>query len=101
MALHWQFLALPHEQLEQADLVRLNLAVARGIPGLENLDVEKYVRTVDEWTAQFRRELPGMERNFKTTPWKWKNDIRFFRVGMLQGFLGHVIGIRYIEEQKH
>jgi hypothetical protein len=98
---HWQFLASPDDQLERADVVRLNLAIARGIPGLENLDVEKYVRTVDEWTETFRRELRGMERNLKATPQKWKNDIRFFRVGMLQGFLGHVIGIKYIEEQKH
>lgn len=97
----WQFLALPDEQLEQANTVRLNLAVARGIPGLENLDVEKYVHMVDEWTELFSRELRGMERSFKATPWKWKSDIRFFRVGMLQGFLGHIIGIRYIEEQKH
>ncbi len=41
-------------------------------------------------------------RAFQTTPWKWRNDIlRFFRVGMLAGFLGNVIGIDYIEEQKH
>jgi len=97
----WQFLALPDQHLEQADVVRLNLAVARGIPGLEDLDVEKYVSTVDDWTVQFRRELPAMERTFRATPHKWKNDIRFFRVGMLQGFLGHVIGIKYIEEHKH
>jgi hypothetical protein len=98
---HWQFLAEPDEQLEQADVVRLNLAVARGIRGLESLDVDMYVRTVDEWTERFRRDLPRMERNFEAAPHKWKNDIRFFRVGMLQGFLGGVIGVRYIEEQKH
>ena len=97
----WHFLALCDEDLEQADVVRTNLAVARGIPGLESLDVEKYVRTVDDWTAQFRSELPGLERNFRATPYKWKNDVRFFRAGMLQGFLGHAVGIRYIEEQKH
>ena len=97
---HWQFLALPDEQLEQADVLRLNLAVACGIPGLESLDIEKYTRTVDAWTAAFTRELPRLERMFKATPHKWKNDLRFFRVGMLQGFLGHEIGIWYIEEQK-
>ena len=37
---------------------------------------------------------------FRQTPDRWKSDIRFFRVGMLQGFLGHEIGLRYIEEQK-
>jgi hypothetical protein len=97
----WQYLAMPDETLEQADIVRLNLAVASGIPGLKCLDIEKYVSTVDGWTAKFRAMLPGMEQKFHATPHKWKNDIRFFRVGMLQGFLGHIIGVRYSDEQKY
>lgn len=97
----WQLLALPDEELEQADVVVLNLAVATGIPSLANLDVHRYVRIVNEWTAQFKAVLPGMEAQFRRTPERWKNDIRFFRVGMLQGFLGHEIGLRYIEEQKN
>lgn len=96
---HWQFLALPDNQLEQADLVRLNLSVARGIPGLESLDVERYVCQVDQWTQAFERELPDMERMFHATPHKWKNDVRFFRVVMLMGFIGYDLGIRYNDEQ--
>jgi hypothetical protein len=42
-----------------------------------------------------------MEAQFRRTPHKWNDDIRFFRVGMLQGFLGHELGLRYIDEQKH
>ncbi len=96
----WQFLALTDAQLERTDLVRLNLAVARGIPALADLDVNSYVRTVDEWTARFRRVLPGMEAKFRKMPEKWEDDIGFFRVGMLQGFLGHEVGLRYNEQQK-
>jgi len=81
--------------------VRLNLAVAREIPGLADLDVGRYVRIVDDWTRQFARVLPGMEAQFRRTPENWNNDIRFFRVGMLQGFLGHEIGLRYIDEQRY
>lgn len=98
-ATHWQYLALSDDELERTDLVRLNLAVARGIPGLESLDVEKYVRTVDQWTNAFRQLLPGMERMFHATPRKWKNDLRFFRVVMLMGFIGYDLGIRYNDEQ--
>jgi len=95
-----QLLALSDAELEKADVVLLNLAVAREIPALADLDVGRYVRIVDEWTRQFARLLPGMEATFRKTPKRWQDDIRFFRVGMLQGFLGHEIGIRYIEEQK-
>ena len=97
----WQLLALDDSSLEKVDVVVLNLVVAKGIPALANLNIARYVRTVDDWTRQFRRVLPDMERQFRETPERWKNDIRFFRVGMLMGFLGHEIGIRYIEEKKH
>jgi hypothetical protein len=75
--------------------------VARDVKALESLDIAAYAATVAEWTAEFWSALPGMELVFNKTPWKWKNDIRFFRVGMLQGFLGHEIGLRYIDQQKH
>jgi hypothetical protein len=95
----WQLLALEDAALEQADVVLLNLCVAKGIPSLADLNIARYVRVVDDWTQQFARVLPGMEANFRKTPERWENDIRFFRIGMLQGFLGHEIGIRYIDEQ--
>jgi hypothetical protein len=97
----WQLLALDDSSLEKVDVVVLNLVVAKEIPALADLDIARYVRTVDDWTRQFRQVLPGMEQQFRKTPSRWKNDIRFFRVGMLMGFLGHEIGLRYIEEQKH
>ena len=97
----WQLVDQSDEELERTDLVAMNLIVAKGIPSLKDIDIEHYCRIVDEWTEQFRKELPDRERRFHASPQNWKNDIRFFRVGMLQGFLGSVIGIRYIEEQKN
>jgi len=96
----WEWLALPDQELEKADLVALNLCIARGVPSLEELDIVSHCRTVDKWARQFSTDLLGMERGFHRAPVKYKNDIRFFRVGMLAGFLGRRIGIRYIESQK-
>lgn len=96
----WQLLALSDEQLEGADLVVVNLAVARGIPSLANLDVARYRRTGDDWSKQFAADLPGWEQMFRRAPERFKNDVRFFRVGQLAGFLGHVAGIKYIEDQR-
>jgi hypothetical protein len=96
----WQWLALPDEELERADLVAVNLAVARGVPSLAGLDVGRYRRLVGEWTGQFAAELPRMERAFRQAPQRYKDDIRFFRVGMLAGFLGGRVGIRYNEGQR-
>lgn len=96
----WQLLALPDDQLERADLVVVNLAVARGIPSLAQLNVSHYCRIVDAWTQQVAAELPSWERMFEEAPERFKNDLRFFRVGQLAGFLGHVAGIRYIQEHR-
>jgi hypothetical protein len=96
----WQWLAFADDELERCDLVAANLAIARGVPALADLDVARYRRIVDEWTQQFAAQLPRMEQTFLKAPHKYKSDIRFFRAGMLAGFLGKEIGIRYIEEQK-
>jgi hypothetical protein len=97
----WKLLALSDPELEQADIVRVNVSVARELTPRRDLDVGRYCRIVDNWIQQFARWLPGAEAAFRRTPEKWKNDIHFFRVGMLAGFLGHEIGIRYKDEQKH
>lgn len=97
----WQLLDLCDADLERADLVAMNLAVARGIPALADIDIGHYVRVVDGWTGQFARWLPGAEQRFHKTPENWKNDIRFYRIGMLAGYLGHYLGLAYIPEQRH
>lgn len=95
-----QLLALTDEQLEKTDLIELNVAVAREIPGLEKLDYDHYRCTVDDWTNQFRNWLPTAEVEFRANPQKWKNDINLFRLGMLAQFLDQKVGIAYVEEQK-
>lgn len=82
-----QLMALPDAELEKVDIVEMNIAVAREIPGLEHLDYAKYCQTVDGWTAQFRAWLPSVEHVFHQEPAKFHNDINFFRLGMLAQFL--------------
>lgn len=96
----WQLLALDDAELEAADLVEMNLSVAREIPSLENLDVAHYCGIVDKWTDAFRNWLPSAEKKFRDQRAYFKNDIRFFRVGMLASYMGRFLGIRYIESHK-
>lgn len=97
----WRLLDLCDADLERIDLVVMNLAVARGIPALAELEVARYARVVDEWTVQFTRWLRGAEPRFHKTPQHWKNDIRFFRIGMLAGYMGKYLGLGYVPEQRH
>ena len=43
-----ELLALPPDQLEKVDIARINLLCAEGLPGAEDLDVEKCIQTLDE-----------------------------------------------------
>jgi hypothetical protein len=81
------------------DPVELNLEVARGIAEFDNINVPTYLTIVDGWAGEFRRLLPNAERQFWQTPGDWKEDVRFFRLGMLCWYLGEVLGIRYKESQ--
>jgi hypothetical protein len=47
-----------------------------------------------------RRRLPSAERVFRQTPQDWKNDVNFFRLGVLCGYLEHEAGIAYNEDQR-
>lgn len=95
-----QLMALSDSELERVDIVEMNIAVAREIPGLEKLDYDHYRRIVDGWTEQFRRWLPTVEYGFQQDKAKYKDDVHFFQLGMLAQFLGHEVGIAYVEEQK-
>jgi Transglutaminase-like superfamily len=95
-----QFIALTDSDLENVDLLEMNIAVAKGIPGLEKLDYNHYRQIIDGWTDQFRRWLPTVEYAFHQSPKEYKNDINFFRLGMLAQFLDQKIGVHYVEEQK-
>jgi len=96
----WQLLALPDAELEKVDVIELNLAVVREIPGLEDLDTAKYQRIVDGWANQVKAALLAGEMAFRQSPEKWKNDVRFFRLGQVAGYLDQEVGIAYIAEQK-
>ena len=100
MAEYLRLLSLSDAELERFDLVEMNLLVAKSIPALADLDIPRYQRLADEWAEAVQRRLPSAERSFQQTPADWKNDINFFRLGVLCGFLEHEVGIEYREDQR-
>jgi hypothetical protein len=87
-------------ELAQVDPLELNLLVAKGIPALGQLGVADYQGRADRWAEEVRRCLPGAEAQFHKTPQGWKNDLAFFRLGVLCWYVDEVLGIRYREDQK-
>ena len=51
-----QLLAMPAEQLAQVDIARMNLLCATGLPGAEDLDIDKCLATLDRWATRVKQE---------------------------------------------
>jgi hypothetical protein len=92
--------ALSDTELARVDPLEMNLRVAQGIPALAGLDVVAYQRTADHWADDIQRELPAAEPQFHAAPDDWKNDLGFFRLGLVCWYVDEVLGIRYREDQK-
>jgi hypothetical protein len=96
-----QLLACSDAELARVDPLVMNLLVARSIPSLADLDLARYQELADQWAEDVRRRLPAAERVFLQTPQHWKNDLNFFRLGVLCGYLEHEAGLSYNEDQRY
>ena len=76
----------------------MNLTVAREIPRFADLDIRRYVQLADRWADDIRRRLPGAEAQFHRSPANWKNDIRFFRLGVVAWYVDEILRITYPDE---
>jgi hypothetical protein len=95
-----ELLGLSDEELSNIDPVVVNLLVAKSVPSLASLEIGRYQSLADRWAEGVRSRLPGAERVFWKTPQDWKNDVNFFRLGVLCGFLECEAGIAYKEDQR-
>ena len=93
-------LPLSDYELGTVDPLEMNLLVAKGIPSLAHLDVQHYQQLADQWSGDSTRRLHTAEIEFHKSPRDWKNDLNFFRLGMLCWYVDEVLGIRYREDQK-
>jgi hypothetical protein len=95
-----EMLPLDNPALARVDPLVRNLLVARSIPALANLDVPRYQATADGWAEGVRSWLPRADQEFHKSPEYWKNDINFFRLGVVHQYLEREVGVEYIEEQR-
>jgi hypothetical protein len=93
-----QFLTMSSAEFGRTDPLVMNLVVAKGIPSLANLDIGHYAALADKWANDIRHRLPGMEPHFHRSPADWKNDIRFFRLGIVCWYVDEVLKVTYPDE---
>jgi transglutaminase superfamily protein len=98
---HWEKLtaadlaAMTDAQLARLDPLVMNLIVARGIPGLESLDIAKYASTVDEWASLIEEANRRAEPSSRSDP-AYRVSREFWMAGgMAVALAGPAFGIRY------
>ena len=74
-----ELLALPDESLARVDIARMNLLCATGLPHAENIDVEKYLSTLDDWAKVIKTAEEKYTPAFYRNPAKYENSLSKFK----------------------
>jgi hypothetical protein len=94
--LDWRQLAsLPEEALGALDVAEVNLACAAGLPGAEDIDHERCLRTLDHWAECVRRYTEHYLPKFRADPAKYRNSEAYYRCLALVTVLQRDLGVRY------
>jgi hypothetical protein len=91
----WQKVSQPNY-----DIAEINLLAAQGLPGSENLDVEKCLKTLDRWAAWVKHETDRQLYRFQKEPAKYSNSEGYFRMLVLVCTLQEDFKIRYNRDPK-
>jgi hypothetical protein len=92
-------LAMRPDELATCDIGRVNLACALGLPGSEDLDIDKCVATLDRWAAYIASETRRGIHRFRANPGEFHNSETDFRTLMMNTVLQQDFGVRYNPER--
>lgn len=94
-------MAMPPGELAAVDPLAMNLIVAKGIPTLASINIAHYQGIINGWVKDFTtRCLPCWEPYFYEAPQDFRDDIRYFRLGMVCQYLDVEVGIAYNHHQR-
>jgi hypothetical protein len=85
-------------QLARVDPLVMNLIVARGIPALEHLDINRYAKIVDDWATRIDAANKSAEPYSKGEPAYLVSREFWMAGGMAVMLAGPAFGIRYTRE---
>jgi len=65
------------------DIAEINLLTAKGLPGAENLDVDRSLKTLDLWAAWVRHETDRHLYKFREAPEEYSRSEAYFHALMM------------------
>ena len=88
-------LVLPVQALQLTDIARMNLLCAEGLPGSEDLEVNRSLAILDEMAARVRAETERHHYRFQRNPAEFENSEGYFRMIMLAVVLVEDFQVQY------
>jgi hypothetical protein len=82
-------------EIDCRDIARMNLHCADGLPGAEDLNVERCLATLDQWAAHVRAETERHWYRFREHPEAFDHSEGFFRMLMMAVVVYEDFGVRY------
>ena len=78
-----------------ADIAEVNLNLARGLPGSDNIDVQQYLRRLDTWFRLVAEKTDRWLPRFHRSPAEFDGSLPKFRMMALVTVLQRDLGVRY------
>jgi len=85
-------------ELARFDIAEVNLVCAAGLPGAENLDVDRYLATLDRWAEHARHEIDRHRYQFLLNPAEFENSEAYFNLLLMTTALQQDCGVKYNPE---
>lgn len=90
-----ELVALSPEELAKIDIARVNLLCAEGLPGSENLDIEKSLGTLDQWARIARQAEQKYRPGYFQNPGRYDHSLAKFKAINLALTLKQDLGCGY------
>lgn len=87
------------DELGSADIAKMNLLAARGLPGSEDLDVDEALAELDRWAKHVKFETDRHLYRFRRDPAEYENSEAYFRMLFLIVALQGDLGVKYNPER--
>ncbi len=90
-----QLLALPPEELEKVDIGLMNLLCTQGLKEAESIDIDSYLRQLDEWAETVGKDVEKLLYKYHEHPKEYDNSENMFRAVTMCYGLKHLFKIHY------
>ncbi|MEO0530656.1 MAG: transglutaminase family protein [Planctomycetota bacterium] len=87
------------DELGRQDIALLNLRCAEGLPGSEDLDIEKCLATLDQWAAKVKLDTDRHLYRYQQDPAAYENSEGYYRMMMLVTVVQQDFGVHYNPER--